>query len=42
MEKVKKHENFITISGALFLRLTCCDTKTHTKKVHKMFACLHS
>ena len=32
MEKVKNTKNFTTISGALFLRLTCSDTKSHTKK----------
>ena len=41
MEKVKNTNNFTTILGALFLRLTCCDTKTHTRKLIKMFACLH-
>ena len=29
---VKNSNNFTTISGARFLRLTCCDTKTHAKK----------
>ena len=32
MEKVKNTKNFTIISGALFLRLTCSDTKSHTKK----------
>ena len=31
MEKVKNTKNFTTISGVIFPKLTCCDTKTHTK-----------
>ena len=31
MKKVKNTKNFTTICGVLFLRLTCCDTQTHTK-----------
>ena len=31
MEKVKNTKNVTTISDVLFPRLTCCDTKTHTK-----------
>ena len=34
MEKAENNKNFTTITGALFLKLTCCDTKTHTKKPH--------
>ena len=42
MDKVKNTKKFATISGALFLRLPCCDTKTHTLKLIQLFACLHS
>ena len=34
MEKAENNKNFTAITGALFLKLTCCDTKTHTKKPH--------
>ena len=37
MEKGKNTKPFTTISAALFLRLTCCDTKTHTKNSYKCF-----
>ena len=40
MKNVINTKSFTTISGVLFLRLTCCDTKTHTKTLIATHVCL--
>ena len=40
MKKVINTKSFTTISGVLFLRLTCCYSKTHTKKLIATHVCL--